>query len=52
MLSHNRTIFFYFFYFFFVSYFTFPSGDASKVQGATGARVGTVLQGVAGIVHI
>jgi len=27
------------------------SGDASKVQGATGARVGTVLQGVAGIVY-
>lgn len=26
------------------------SGDCAKVQGATGARVGTVMQGVAGIV--
>jgi ATP-binding cassette subfamily B (MDR/TAP) protein 1 len=26
------------------------SGDAAKVQGATGARVGSVLQGVAGII--
>ena len=25
------------------------SGDAAKVQGATGARVGSVLQGVAGL---
>ena len=26
------------------------SGDAAKVQGATGARVGSILQGIAGIV--
>ena len=24
------------------------SGDASKVQGATGARIGSILQGIAG----
>ena len=27
------------------------SGDAAKVQGATGARVGSVLQGIAGKVQ-
>ena len=25
------------------------SGDAAKVQGATGARVGSIMQGVAGV---
>ena len=26
------------------------SGDAAKVQGATGARVGSIMQGVAGVI--
>jgi hypothetical protein len=27
------------------------SGDAAKVQGATGARVGSILQGISGIIR-